>query len=498
MQVPWPSSLDTQPALSTARASVTLALFATLAGCVVGPDYHAPQLALPSSYAHAAPPATVPSSPAAPTTGLNRWWEEFNDPELSRIIRRTQQQNLDLEAALARVREARANARESGARLWPEGALQAGVLREEQSVEGPIGTIAHALPGYSRQQTVYDLSAGVNWEADLFGGQRRSAEAAVADAQASAAQREAVRVTVTAEAADAYFQMRGAQARLQVNEAQVDLDRQLLTLVLRRQSDGVATDLEVNEARALLAHARATLPPLIELREAQLDRLQVLMGVPPGADSDELRCAASPLVVPSMIIAEGPRELLQRRPDVLAAERRLAASNARIGVAIAQYYPTISLSALSGFESMGSIPRLGTASYQPLVLAGLHWRLFDFGRIDAQVDRMRGANAEALAQFRQSILAATEDVEDAIVSDVQLREQYRQLQEEVTADAAARAAAQQQYLAGAVSLLQVLDTDRQLLAARDALIATQIDEARAAVATYRALGGGWTAPSQDR
>jgi len=228
----------------------------------------------------------------------------------------------------------------------------------------------------------------------------------------------------------------------------------------------------------------------IEL-EQQLNRLDVLMGASPGAYRDEVLGSSQSFAVPSIDTDGGPAMLLRRRPDVIAAERRLAASNARIGVATAEYYPKISLSALLGLESLHSGSLFTSGAFQPQAALGLHWRLFDFGRVDAEVAQAKGANAEALAIYRQSMLRATEDVENAIVSLTQLESQHDLLSSEVAAHEKARAAAEDAYKGGAVSLLEVLDEDRQLLASRDQLARVHADDARAAVATFRALGGGW-------
>ena len=221
------------------------------------------------------------------------------------------------------------------------------------------------------------------------------------------------------------------------------------------------------------------------------------MGAVPGTYAAELRAAAADYVVPGIDAGEGPAQLLRQRPDVVAAERRLAASSARIGIAVAEYYPKVSLSALLGFESLNGSPLIGSASFQPAAAAGLRWRLFDFGRVDAEVAQAKGVNAEVLAEYRQSMLQATEDVENAIVQLTGLESQYSELKDEVGANVQAREATQRQYVAGVVSLLEVLDSDRQLLSSRDALAQAHADDARAAVETFRALGGGWT-PAQRK
>jgi len=239
-------------------------------------------------------------------------------------------------------------------------------------------------------------------------------------------------------------------------------------------------------------------PPLkIEL-ETQLNRLDVLMGAAPGTYAAEVTPQNQSFVVPSIDTAEGPASLLRRRPDVIAAERELAASSARIGAALSQYYPSVSLSALLGFSSLETGKLFTGAAFQPAAALSVHWRLFDFGRVDAEVKGAKGANAEALAKYRGSMLRATEDVEDALVNLTQSEARHAVLNDEVAAHVKARDAAQDAYTGGAVSLLEVLDEDRQLLNARDQLASTHTDQARAAVSAFRALGGGWDAPTSSR
>lgn len=466
-----------------------------LAGCVAGPDYVKPALPATATF-HEMQTQAKPSAEAAPPP-LDTWWTGFGDPELVRIAGRVVAQNLDLAASAARVEQARAAARHAQAERLPQGSLDGSATRLRQSEHSPLGKIASALPGYERDQTLEEIGAGASWELDLAGGLRRQAEAADAEYQAAEASHAGVRISLVAEAADAYFRVRGAQARIAIAEDQIRNEQGLLDLVKLRERHGLGTARETAQAEALLLQAQATVPPLkIEL-ETQLNRLDVLMGAAPGTYADEIGAAAAPIAIPSIDTAEGPASLLRRRPDVIAAERRLAASNARIGAALAQYYPSFSLSALLGFSSLDTGKLFGGKSFQPAGALGLHWRLFDFGLVDAEVQAAKGANAEAMAVYRGSMLRATEDVEDAIVSLVQLEARHGVLDKEVAAHARARAAAQDAYTGGAVSLIEVLDEDRQLLEARDNLARTRADQARSAVAVFRALGGGWNAPVAD-
>ena len=468
---------------------LSLVAVAVLAGCAVGPDYKTPDIA--PQFAYHGGTTLAARAGEAPSPALDAWWQGFDDPELTRIVERTIAQNLDLAAAQERVSQARALAQRAGAARLPEASLDASLARERQSLRSPLGEIASHAPGYERTQNLAQLGVGASWETDLAGGLRRGEQAADAELAVAEAEHAGVRISLAAEAADAYLRVRGAQSRIALAQRQVDVETQLVDLVRLRRDKGLGNAREVAQAEGLLLQAQASVPPLRREMAAQLFRLDVLTGVAPGTSEPEVLATPVAFKVPAIATAGGPAELLRRRPDVVAAERRLAASDARIGVAIAGYYPSFSLSGVLGFESLDVGKTFTAAAFQPAALAGLHWRLFDFGRVDAEVAQAKGANREALLRYRQAMLRATEDVEDAIVGVTELESQHALLAREVEAHQQARDAAQDAYRGGAVSLVEVIDEDRQLLASQDLLASVRTDDARAAVAAFRSLGGGW-------
>jgi outer membrane protein TolC len=287
------------------------------------------------------------------------------------------------------------------------------------------------------------------------------------------------------------LRIRGDQARIAVAEQQVVTDERLLELVRQRFGRGLGAVREVAQAEALLSHARASLQPLRIDLAAQMNRLDILLGRQPGTSGGELETPSDIPSVPSVPANDGPLDVLRRRPDVLAAERHLAASNARIGQALADYYPKISLAGLLGYESSRPSDLFKAATFQPQGVIGLRWRVFDFGKVSAEVAQTRGANAEAMARYQQAVLRAAEDVENAFTALVQLEVHQQELLTEVAALKRARDASLEAYQGGVSALIDVLDADRQLLAAQDELAQTRADSARAAVGTFRALGGGW-------
>src|SRR5436309_3490248 len=470
------------------RMSLALALGASLSGCAVGPKYHRPAVNLQPF--HNAPSIETRSASLSPPP-LDQWWTGFHDSELTRIVKRALDENLDLAAAMTRVQQARAAAQGAGAQRLPSGNLYASTTTLSQSTESMTGRAASHLPGYDRHQNYYDLGVMASWETDLFGGLKKGAQAATAEAQAAEALHIGTRVTVAAEGADAYMQIRGAQARLIFANDQIATDKHLVELVQQRRDAGVASDRELAQAQALLSQAKATIPLLTVSLEAQLNRLDVLMGAQPGTYAAELSSVAEIPDVPEISGYGTPTELLRRRPDIIAAERMVAASNARIGQALADYYPKLSLSGIVGSQAVAPAHLFEQQGFQPISVVGLRWRLFDFGAVAAEVKRARGANAEALLQYRSSVLHAAEDVEDAFSLLVQSENRRNEIVREIAELQRARDLSQESYAAGVIGLTDVLGADRQLLAAKDDLAVARESAARAAVGSYRALGGGW-------
>jgi NodT family efflux transporter outer membrane factor (OMF) lipoprotein len=335
------------------------------------------------------------------------------------------------------------------------------------------------------------VGPAASWELDLFGGLRRTAAAARAEADAAEADQAGTRIMVAADAADAYLQIRGYQARLAIAGQQIADDQHLLHLVHDRYDAGAATGREMAQADALLKQAKASVPPLTMGLEQQLNRLDVLMGVQPGTYARDLSEVRDIPAVPAIPASNEPTDMLRRRPDIIAAERRLAASSEQIGAAVSDYYPKFSLSGALGFESTGH-PLFSSQSFQPVGGGALRWRLFDFGKVDAEVKQAKGSHAQALALYRQSVLKAAEDVEDSLTVLQQIQLRVNEVQEQVDALVKSRDLSEQAYRAGSITLTDVLNADSQLLTARDESDSGRANAARAAVGVYRSLGGGWT------
>jgi NodT family efflux transporter outer membrane factor (OMF) lipoprotein len=469
---------------------LTLAAALLASACAVGPDYHRPELKLTPAWQ-----TDLAGQPGRTTAPVDAWWTGFHDPELTRVVDRALAQNLDLAQARARVQASRAAARAAGAALLPRLDASGSAAEGRQSLLTPIGRVGSRIPGYDRDYEAYDLGAAASWEIDLFGGLRREHEATRAEAAAAEAGAAGVRITIAAEAADAYLQVRAFQGRLDVARRQIGVQQDLVGVIRQRAAQGVAAERELHQALAGLEGVEASVPPLEAGLAAQLNRLDVLMGAQPGTWRAELVATSEMPAPPQLAAGDGPADLLRRRPDVLAAEQRLTAANARIGAAISDYYPKVSISALVGFSTVGGGRFLSGEAAQRQVGAGFGWRLFDFGRVDAEVAGARGREAEALAAYRGTVLHAVEDVENAFSSLVQEQRRTEALERQIADLATARAQARAAYEGGALSLIEVLEADRDLLTARDQLVQARAGADRAAVTAYRALGGGWSPPA---
>lgn len=473
------------------RTALLLAAGLSLGGCAVGPDYAAPSIAPAVAYRNA--PAATGSRPQPIPSD---WWRGFGDPVLDRLEAEALDQNLDIAAAAARVMQARAAASAARAGLLPAGQLNGQAARQHASLSNANGALARAFPGYQRDASLYDVTAGASWELDVFGGLRREREAGAAEYQAALAGAAAARLMVSADVADHYLALRGAQARLELAGRGVAAASRLRDLVQLRLEAGQAPRRDLDAADVQLAQARSGQAQLRLAVEAELNALAILRGRTAEAERGDLeRPAELPQGLPQALPQPppvgllAPGALLRNRPDLVAAERRLAAASARIGAAISDYFPKVSLQGVLGYEATRTGALFTSDALQRQGLVGVRWRLFDFGRVDAEVAAARGREAEALAGYRQAVLRATSDVENALMAGAEQGMRARDLHRGAEAADRQRLAAAAAYAAGQASLLEPLDAERQWLASLDQALAADTDAARALVALHRALGG---------
>lgn len=468
--------------MRTLSFSVTSLLLVTLVGCTAGQDYKKPDISLAPTY--------VNGQAIGAELTTDKWWQSFNDPKLDWVIDHALSQNLDLAKAQALLAQVRAAANWADSDLYPTLSADGSVQRVHQSLESAIGGVTNAI-GAPRNYSEYAVGLQASWEIDLTGGLRRNREAAQADALAAHVNVDAARLMIAGEAADTYLVLRGLQARFAVSEQQEKVADQLVNLVGLLNREGISPDRELQRSISRLERIRSIMPPLRAAIDAQLYKLDILMGEQAGTYRAELLPVVDIPAVPQPMGSLTPADLLRRRPDIVAAEQQLIASNAHIGSAIAGYYPNVSLGGMLSFVSVGTGNLSSSDALQSAGVAGLRWRLFDFGRVDAEVAAAEGRKAEALAAYRNTVLRATEDVETALSRYVHGGSEIKSLQRQITALRVAREQAQLAYENGVVALIEVLDADRELLEASDRLASAQADLARASVAVFRSLGGGW-------
>jgi multidrug efflux system outer membrane protein len=423
------------------------------------------------------PPAAAPAQPVA------HFWRGFHDPELDRLVAASLTANADLRIAVATLAEARALTRQADALALPDIGLAASAGRSRGRV------------GASAPVTGNNFGAGIDvrWEADLFGAIRGERRAAASEALASAARLRAVQVSVAAEVARNYFELRGLQEQLRVAAASLASQRDTLDLVRARLDAGRGTAFDTDRTEALVQTTAASVPLLEAALARTRYRLAMLSGQPPTA-LDARLAAPRPLpgIAPTALDAIGsPQDFLRRRPDIAAAEQQVAAAAARIGVARSQLFPQLTLGGSLGLNAgrVGDLDRRDAFVFD--LGASLAWTLFDFGRRRALIAAASARGEAAVVAYEQTVLAALEETEGALATYTQAQRRIESMQGAERAAGSAAALARARFQAGTSDLLAVLDAEREALAARDRLAQASTQGATSLVAVYKALAGGW-------
>ncbi len=461
------------------RIATTLLGLGLLTACAVGPDYRAP-VTEPVEFVGADPASFSGNDFEA------RWWRQFGDPVLDDLIARALADDLDLRIAAARVTEARALLGQARRRRWPDVSTE--VSRTESHAQQP-GFVDDRL-----ELERYDAGFSTLWEVDLFGRIRRGVEAAGASAEAAAARLRDAQVLVAAEVAVNYLALRGAQRRLAIARQNLGYQQETYDLTVLRLELGRGMQLDVASAAARLAATEAAIPPLVAAQTAARHRLAVLLGLRPGALDAELQPRTMTPHLTRLSIGS-PALLLQRRPDIRAAERELAAATARIGLATADLFPRLSLSGFIGFVS-GNASELGESASRAWSLTpALTWAGFSSGA-RAQVAIAEARADAVLAAYERTVLLALEETGNAFVRYGQAREQLDAVLRQAAASREAATLARVQYREGALDFLRLLDAERGLLQAEDAVASAETALNTSVVLIYKALGGGWQDTAQ--
>jgi NodT family efflux transporter outer membrane factor (OMF) lipoprotein len=501
---------------------------ASLTGCwAVGPDYHAPDLAAPAAWTQ----GQGDSRPAGALEDV-AWWKAFGDPILDELVDRALAGNLDIAQAEARIRQARADLRVARAGFFPSveatgtsatsdsGRIdtshggqtavasttsQQGTATGTSGAAGSTGsnTMAGATTGgdsgSGSTATVFSTGLDATWELDIFGGQRRTQEAARATLQASLADLGAVRLTLLGDVATYYINLRAYQEQLGITEKSAATQRENAEVTRERFRLGLITQLDVAQAEGQAASTAADIPSLNSSIQQCIHRLGLLLGLPPG-ELVPLLARPLPLPEPSQqLLATGlPSELLSRRPDVRKAERELAAASAAIGVATADFYPKFDLTAGLGLQGISPSNLAGFSTWYWSAIPSLAWNIFNAGQTMATVDKKKALFDEALASYKATFHTALEDVENALAGYFAQLDREKRLTASVRAYEDARALANERYSKGLTTFLTVLVNETSLYEAQTSLSKARASARTSLVALYKALGGGWKVAETDK
>lgn len=477
---------------STLSAAVALSLF--LSGCMVGPDHVRPEIATGDSFLRDEV-ATASASPATTIAAGTEvaFWQRFEDPLLTRLVEDALRANHDLRIGLARLDQARALSRQSRYDLAPTVTAEARASESRSSLD--------QAPGLSRDQRdieSHSAAAVLSWEIDLYGRVRRGVQAQRAESDAAEADLAALQVSVVAELAQSYFELRGRQTQLAVARSNADNQKGSLDLVSVQYEAGRGTELDTARAGAQWQSTLARIPALEAEVAANMHRIAVLTGRTPEALVAELESSQALPVLQDPVAAGAPAELLRRRPDIAAAEHRLEAATARIGVATADLFPRFTLGGLIGSQAIDSNDLFSRDSETRLVALGVDWSFLDVGRVRARIAASESGAEEHLARYQQTVLRALEETETALVRYQHARSELTHLEAAAVASARGAELARLRYEGGLVDFLQVLDAERTRLEAQDQLAQSQARTANSLVAVYRALAGGWPEQLPER
>ncbi len=479
------------------RMSLVTAAFSFLlpVGCTVGPNYKRPQVSVPTQWTVAPARGTSTKTPET-----NEWWSSFRDAELDSLMARAVDRNLDVKLAIERVLEARSASGIARSGYVPSIAADASAIRLRGGFnQGVIRAVPSSNSTNARpslispfETNVFQGNLSASWELDVFGGIRRGVRAASADVAAAEENRHDVLVILLGDVGRVYAQLRGFQRRLEIANKNIDAQQETLDLTKARAKAGLATELDVSRARAQLESTKAVVPTLLSGIEVSIHRLSVLVAEEPGALRSELeKTAPIPSAGPDVEVGL-PSDLLKRRPDIRRAEAQLAAATARVGEAKADLFPRFTLTGAAGRQATQLHDlTLGLGNFFS-VGPGISLPLFTGGRIRSNIAFRTSRQRAALIGYQSSTLNALEEVQNALVNFSQEQERRDRLSNAVDQSQLAVDLATQQYRAGLVDFLSVLDAQRELYANEDQLVQSQTSVTTNLVTLYRALGGGWS------
>ncbi|MFP3517100.1 efflux transporter outer membrane subunit [Pseudomonas sp. SIMBA_077] len=472
--------------LKTITCATTCLSLVALGGCVMGPDFTAPQTPLPNHWAPT--PSKSEHNATAESPVDVQWWDSFADPQLSALVREAQTHNFDLQMAASRLEQSRAMRRQVAADTLPAAEGTAGYSRSRNSQRGLMDA-----SGNDGKQAFNLWKGGldISWEADLWGRVKRSVEVADASVQIAQEDRHALQLLVIVQTAQDYIELRSTQQGLAVVEQNLHIAQRTLELTRLQLNEGVATDLQVSEAAAQVAEIEARLAPLQQHSAQLINALSLLLAREPRALQQQLSPSAAVPAYTGTVPIGLPSELAQRRPDIRRAQAQLHAATAAIGVAEADFYPRITLSGNLGFQAL-QLSDLGSWGSRSFAFGpGMSVPLFEGGRLKGALQLQEGRQQEAGIGYQKTVLRAWHEVDDALVAYQASQRRRDSLQQAVAHNQRALDSVHQQYAQGTVDFLNVLTVQNALLANQAALVDSTAQVSLTLVNLYGALGGGW-------
>lgn len=470
------------------RKSLTIGFAALLAGCTVGPNYHSPNFLVPSQW-FSSDKSTPVADPDAEVE--QEWWQHFHDPALDHLIDIAAHDNYDLKIADGRIIEARAAVGGATADLFPTIDANASFERQRNQIAFPGG--GSPIPGFNLAKPfdTYEPGFDASWELDLFGKTRRQIEAARAQLEATRAARDDARVSLLAEVARTYVEIRQDQAQLALAQQTVTADQQTQSITQELFRAGTAPQVDSIRARAQVENAQAQIP-YFESQLAQAEfSLDVLLGKQPGFTHGLVNTTAPIPTSSDQLVLAVPAKVIAHRPDVYEAERQLASATAKQGVAVAQLFPDISIGGFLGFFSADRGTLFEEASKSWRLTGTFNWPLLDFGKLEVNVDVAKAQQVEALNMYKKTVISALADVDSTLIAYEKEQQQQQKLASVVADQQQAVDVANQRYHQGLTDFTEVLDTERQLYDDQSRNVQAQALVTQDLVAVYKALGGGW-------
>ena len=459
--------------------ALSLCIFA--AGCAVGPDYKMPDISLPESW-----PGSAKAAPDAKIAVEQEWWQHFNDPILDQFIQKADTDNFDLKIATARLSEARAARATASSNFLPTVNIIGSDERQANRIAFPGN-----IPGLTKPFNTFQAGFDASWEPDVFGGKRRAYESSSAEFESAEASRDAARVSLLAEVARTYVDIRQYQAQLTITTETISAEQKTVSIVNERYRTGNSAQLDLNQAKAQLEQVQTQLPYYQNLLAQAEYSMDVLLGEQPGYTHKITEAKIAVPVSDKEMVLAAPADVIANRRDVRMAERDLASATAQQGVAVAQFFPDISLSGFVGLLNVDAGHLLESGSKSWSGGGNILLPILNYGKLSANLDAADAKQQEALATYQRSIISALSDVAKAVTAYTK-QEEYRQaLLKTVKDNRAVASIAHTRYREGLSSFIDVLDAERTLYASESQLVQSNAQATQNLIAVYKSLGGGW-------